>query len=1065
MSPSDAAPIAADARSGAKKSAAEEALEMDLTGLAFSGGGIRSATLNLGILQTLARHNLLKTIDYLSTVSGGGYIGAWLTAWIKRRGIGEVSEALSGRIADPADGRMRPLQFLRDYTSYLTPEAGVFSADTWTMMAVWFRNTLLNLIILLSGFAFMLLLPRFAGSILYRYDHALSTESARLIGKVTNQPFMLRHERWEVLGLTLPEWLQPVIVILGAVLLFAALGWALIRPVKLIAQNLKAFTDPEPPEDNEVPGFGDSQSHLLERVLVPVFGAAAVSSYALWIVVRGLLHFEMARTAPKMALGLARAAVDAGVAAGDGVLAALQIGAACGLLRIDALRAAAEGLAATRDLGPGLWFPIAAVALWLSAAGFFGYHLHRLQVESGFQECYLQETRRSQDDLDRASLLEILLPAIGGILGGVPIAGIMYLFRWWAREPDSGIWYLTIFGMPLLIQVFALTTILHIGLMGRNFPDDRREWWSRLGAWSGILSLGWIAVTSLAIGAPLGVAWLMKAGSVWWAGTGSAWVLTTVGGILAGKSSKTHASSGDGQSRVLTILATLAPYVFIVGLFVALATGLNSLLPRIQTMIPAISFCSPGDALANLPYCTAIESGSAVGWDALSEAHWALLVNANYELGVTVGLVLLALMGLFAWTVDINEFSMHHFYRNRLIRAYLGASHYPARTPNRFTGFDITDDVLLSTCQAEPEPGLEDPGIDAFDGPYPILNTALNLVHGDRLSWQERKATSFVLTPRFCGYDYTPPTGMRVEPPLSENGYRPTVLTGYRDGGPSLGTAMAISGAAASPNAGYHSSAPLAFLMTIFNVRLGWWLGNPRHAETWYTSSPKLGLMYLFNELFGLTNDRSGYVYLSDGGHFENLAIYELVRRRCRTIIACDAEEDHDYGFGGLGAVIRKCEIDFNVRIDVDVNRIRLVGKTKFGHAHCAVGTITYPELNSDGLPCTGILIYLKSSMTGDEPTDLREYQSRQKEFPHQSTADQFFNESQFESYRKLGRHIGERVFNPALGLLVGERSRQGEEKRLEFVRQLDAVFQGLEGPLPIRAREELVPHFPEYIR
>src|SRR5205807_4059036 len=190
---------------------------------------------------------------------------------------------------------------------------------------------------------------------------------------------------------------------------------------------------------------------------------------------------------------------------------------------------------------------------------------------------------------------------------------------------------------------------------------------------------------------------------------------------------------------------------------------------------------------------------------------------------------------------------------------------------------------------------------------------ALNLVHGERLSWQERKATSFVFSPRFCGYDYISKTGTKSEPPLHNAGYRPSSAYAYSDGGIHLGTAMAISGAAASPNSGSHTSSAMAFLLTVLNVRLGWWMGNPRHDVSWRRSGPRHGLMYLVRELFGMADDRQRHVYLSDGGHFENLGIYELVRRRCSVIIACDAEEDHAFAFDGLGGVIRKCFVDFGV--------------------------------------------------------------------------------------------------------------------------------------------------------
>jgi hypothetical protein len=224
-------------------------------------------------------------------------------------------------------------------------------------------------------------------------------------------------------------------------------------------------------------------------------------------------------------------------------------------------------------------------------------------------------------------------------------------------------------------------------------------------------------------------------------------------------------------------------------------------------------------------------------------------------------------------------------------------------------------------------------------------------------------------------------------------------------GGVQLGAATTISGAAASPNMGYHSSPQTAFLLTLFNVRLGWWTGNPRNANTYDRSGPRFALHWLLRELLGSTDARSAYMSLSDGGHFENLGLYELVRRRSKYIVAIDAEEDAGYCFGGLGSAVRKCRADFGVEIVIDPQPIR----PKDGHSpvHCVMGRIHYPEAGSEA----GWLLYLKSSLTGDEPADVQEYRCSAAEFPQQSTANQFFSESQFESYRRLGLHVAETAF------------------------------------------------------
>ncbi len=243
------------------------------------------------------------------------------------------------------------------------------------------------------------------------------------------------------------------------------------------------------------------------------------------------------------------------------------------------------------------------------------------------------------------------------------------------------------------------------------------------------------------------------------------------------------------------------------------------------------------------------------------------------------------------------------------------------------------------------------------------------------------------------------------DPDLSLYGYEPT--SAFGTGGPGLGTAMAISGAAANPNQGYHTSTAVAFMLTVFDVRLGWWLANPRRPAMLPYAGPVFGFGYLVKELFGLTDARTKFINLSDGGHFDNMGLYELIRRKCRYIVVCDGEQDQDLTFEGLASAIRKCRIDFNTEICIDLDTIRKKkgkhGPAEFSEAHFALGTIYYPDdrLNP------AHLLYLKSSLTGDEPADVLQYHSKEPLFPHQSTGDQWFDESQFESYRRLGLHIG----------------------------------------------------------
>jgi len=292
-------------------------------------------------------------------------------------------------------------------------------------------------------------------------------------------------------------------------------------------------------------------------------------------------------------------------------------------------------------------------------------------------------------------------------------------------------------------------------------------------------------------------------------------------------------------------------------------------------------------------------------------------------------------------------------------------------------------------------------------GPFHIVNCALNLGGSSDLALHTRHSTAFTLTPLHCGTAYRSRDQSGEE---RELGYISTNVYGGELGAPTLGQAISVSGAAASPNMGYHTSPIVAFFLTLFNVRLGWWFPNPgKHATGFPT--PHFSLRYLLAELFGGANDTSTFVMVSDGGHFENMAAYELVRRRCRVIIIGDGECDPNLGFEGLGTLIRMCEVDFGARITIDVSAIRPVGAPAWSRRRWAVGRIEYAGGGPDA-----ILVYLKASMTGREDTSVMQYKATHALFPHESTGDQFYGEDQFESYRRLGRELAWDLFGPRQG-------------------------------------------------
>lgn len=390
--------------------------------------------------------------------------------------------------------------------------------------------------------------------------------------------------------------------------------------------------------------------------------------------------------------------------------------------------------------------------------------------------------------------------------------------------------------------------------------------------------------------------------------------------------------------------------------------------------------------------------------------------------------LLMAVAALLAWwfgrRINVNRFSMHAVYRTRLVQAFLGSARRD-RTPDGFTGIDPKDNPRMDDLRP------------AGGSLFPVVNVTLNLVAARNTAWTERKGESFTFTPCSCGGAYLHRSEDAAAGLPVRGAYVRTAAyaghekeTGPKDpsNGVTLGTAMTLSGAAVSPSMGYHSSPATAFLMTLFDVRLGAWLPNPAIASTQelLQAKPPNALITLARELLGLTDDQGKAVYLSDGGHFENLGLYEMVRRRCRYIVVVDAGEDPTAAFEDLGNAVRKVRIDFDIEIEFDPP-VGIGSRNKplkpFRSFACA--TIRYPE--SD---LTGRLIYLKPCDPAYMPMDVRAYLNAHPEFPHDSTAEQFFTESEFESYRQLGETETMKLASGAATLLAlfAEAERQVQE-------------------------------------
>jgi hypothetical protein len=543
--------------------------------------------------------------------------------------------------------------------------------------------------------------------------------------------------------------------------------------------------------------------------------------------------------------------------------------------------------------------------------------------------------------------LELVTIVLSGLIGGGLLWLVLAKLSPLVPRPSYADWY-TIAAVPVFLSLFLLAATLFIGLASRFTGDGDREWWARSGAWVLIGSVCWTGGAGTVIFGP----WVLEQLPGWITSAGGLAGLFT---LFFGFSAKTDANPSAEQSVWWKRLGTKC-YLLLLAPFTVLL--ITAVLARMNLTI-------------------------------LRDASW-------FEIGeFIVGMALLSV--LMSFFININKFSLHSMYRNRLIRAYLGASRGEQRTPNPFTGFDPGDNLQMSELAPKDGP---------IQKPMPVVNIALNLVHGDKLSWQQRKAQSFTVSPLHCG-SFSNDLGYRRS---SEYGKNPAVNQTI-----TIGTALAISGAAASPNMGYHSSPAVTFLLTLFNVRLGWWMGNPgaAGAKTYSRSCPEFAVGPMLAEAFGLTDADSRYVYLSDGGHFENLGLYEMVLRRCHFILVSDAGCDEKIQFQDLGNAIRKIRIDLGIDITITLDRLRPIGQNGRSTGHYAVGTIHYSRVDQG--TSDGILVYLKPSLTGNEPVDVLEYAAHHPQFPHEPTADQFFDEAQFESYRRLGEHIVDQVFPQGL--------------------------------------------------
>ncbi len=354
--------------------------------------------------------------------------------------------------------------------------------------------------------------------------------------------------------------------------------------------------------------------------------------------------------------------------------------------------------------------------------------------------------------------------------------------------------------------------------------------------------------------------------------------------------------------------------------------------------------------------------------------------------GLLPHLLLVLVLLLLAAITPINKVSIHRYYRDRLMETFMPDVHKVLDNNNDCVA-RFANKTPLSECLPEQR-----------DMPYHIINSNLILVASNIAKFRGRGGDNFILSPLYCGSNAT---GWRYTQSFAGNS-----LT--------LPTAVAISGAAANSDSGVAGNGLtmnpiLSTIMSIFNLRLGYWVGNPDPQRQKHPGCQPSYLIPGFNGVLyrHKLNEEARFVQLSDGGHFENLAVYELLRRQCKFIVCCDAEQDSDFKFEGLGNLLEKARVDFGTEIQInDANLQQLKyttdpqGQINYAKNGYLLADINYPN------GVKGHFLYIKTTLVENLPADLMAYKSAQPDFPDESTLDQFFDEKQLEAYRLLGMQI-----------------------------------------------------------
>jgi hypothetical protein len=924
-----------------------------ITGLATSGGGVRSAIFCLGFMQALAKAELLKRFDFLSTVSGGGYIGGFLGAWIHNaKDARKVEAALS-------DSESPPLKFLRNNGRYLAPNgAGDVVAAAAAHMRSWFTVWLIMALLFLG----LLFIAEALKVAFWHVDWEDSFNVVRppegsslfekLITYVRVSPYFTL-AWWSLLTVTVPPaiayWfgdrfrrmlpLWIVLVVVGVTLWYrhpalalAVSGrWLVIWIIYAVTASFAIYAfikthsrEVAASQSNAIPSGGSNLTRDRFRRLL-----------GFWIVLLGVGAALWYFRAPFTLLTLG--SVWRLIWIAYAITASFAIYA---LAKAHAPEVARNRL--NDILGGALTLTLAIVIF--AIVDTFGQTLMAVTVASAWSAIMLPilaaVAQWVMPQLMEATNKKKLPPWLSSLV--IPISALLIALL------ASGILSLTAHSLSYQVALAVRAETTRYGFA--------------------VLAIS-VAILTTVIGIRLGRRWTM-----------------------------------------------LLPLIILGGTAIALAWSLARKEDVVQQ--EALYVCATG---------------------AMTLAT-AALVGFSFRF--------------------VNLSSHHRLYSARLTRTFLGASNpnrinagHAGNGPSAKQGGDVTTAVpgdRIDYLNYRPY---------QYGGPLHLINTTVNeTVDGiSQIEQRDRRGYSLAIGPgglsaRTTDHALFEPTPENMKP---EDG-RARVSGGvaqkfhtlaikdrpYIDVEmPTLGSWIGISGAAFTTGLGARTNLAISFLLGFFNIRLGyWWNSGVRPSDRseradrgaaalgdlWSKAFPaQAGLMEEFLARFhGASRE---HWYLSDGGHFENTGVYELIRRRVPLIVCCDCGADPKYQFADAANLVRKARIDFGAEIRFwtnaeiaaglpnlvnhigepsDLKPMKVAPNKGCSAKHAAIAWVKYP-----GGKDRSLLLVVKPTISSTAPVDVRQYDSADRAFPQQTTLDQFFDEAQWESYRKAGNLIGEALF------------------------------------------------------